>query len=242
MTLMLSDQKPFAKGGHRLCFVHPEDKQRCIKVRRPDFTLVDLRRSKGFPKNLRPLSSFDDNLEEYRVITDIAQTVGAEASRHIYRCYGFVDTDLGRGLECELIRDGSGLISLSLKQYLWEHGYTDDCRQAVDELTAFWTRHQIPSRKLLTHNIMVQQADNGEILRLVVIDGLGSPNLLPWGWLPASLRKKRVRERIQHLQQKIEEAVDKRARGIAPSQVGFQHHRDDRNTPDPSRPGMHGEH
>jgi len=242
MTVILSAQEPFAQGGNRLCFVHPEDDQRCIKVRRPDFTLEDLRRSKGFPKNLRPLSSFDDNLEEYRVINDICQQVGPETFRHIYKCYGFVETDLGLGLECELIRDASGLISLSLKQYIWEHGYTDSCRKAVDVLADFWTSHQIPSRKLLTHNIMVQQASNGEIRRLVVIDGLGSPNLLPWGWLPASLRSKRVRERIQHLQQKIEEAVEKRESGVTPSQVGFLNHRGDRDTPESSRPGMHGDH
>ena len=59
MTLVLTDHNPFAQGGNRLCFVHPEDSLRCIKVRRPDFTLEDRRREKGFPKNLKPLSSFE---------------------------------------------------------------------------------------------------------------------------------------------------------------------------------------
>ncbi|MEE4252626.1 MAG: hypothetical protein V2I50_01140, partial [Desulfuromusa sp.] len=60
--IQLQTIEPFARGGNRLCFVHPEDSRLCIKVRRPDFTLEDRRRKKGFPKNLRPLSSFDDNL------------------------------------------------------------------------------------------------------------------------------------------------------------------------------------
>ncbi|WP_417546045.1 YrbL family protein [Marinobacter sp.] len=227
MTLTLSDQKPFAKGGHRLCFVHPENDQHCIKVRRPDFTLEDLRKSKGFPKNLRPLKSFDDNLEEYRVIDDITRKIGAEAFQHIYHCYGFIDTDLGPGLECELIRDDSGLISLSLKQYIWEHGYTESCKQAVEALSNFWVRHQIPSRRLLIHNIMAQQSSDGDLKRLVVIDGLGSPNLVPWHWLSSPIKTQKVNERIRHLQDKIEEAVYKRSQGVMPSRVGFLDHRDD---------------
>lgn len=241
MTLTLSDQKPFARGGNRLCFVHPEDAEKCIKVRRPDFTLEDLRKSKGFPKNLRPLKSFDDNLEEYRVINDIVKEMGSETFQHIYHCYGFIETDLGPGLECELIRDDSGLISLSLKQYIWEHGYTESCQQAVEVLFAFWTRYQIPSRKLLTHNIMVQQFIDGDVKRLVVIDGLGSPNFLPWHWLSSSIKAKTVSERIRHLQDKIEEAVSKRSRGVMPSQVGFLNHRDGKITPEGPRPSTRGE-
>lgn len=226
MTLTLSDQAPFAQGGNRLCFVHPEDAGRCVKVRRPDFSLAQLRRSKGFPKNLRPLSSFDDNREEWRVIQQIRQQLGDGAFEHIYRCYGFVETDLGDGLVCELIRDPTGPISLSLKQYLWEFGLTDSCQAALDRFRAFWLEHRVPSRNLIPHNLVVQQAADGTVRRLVAIDGLGSPNLVPWHWLPAGAQRAKVADRLAHLDGKIRDALDKRARGIAPSAMGMLKHRD----------------
>ena len=71
MMIVLHDVKPFAAGGNRWCYVDPADVDRCIKVRRPDFSIEERRRSKGFPKNLKPLSSFDDNLDEFRVMRSL---------------------------------------------------------------------------------------------------------------------------------------------------------------------------
>jgi len=229
MTLLLKKIKPFAQGGNRLCFVHPEDPNCCIKVRRPDFTLADCRRKKGFPKNLRPLSSFDDNREEYRTIQQLRQSIGDSVFDHVYRCFGFVATDLGPGLETELIRDVDGLISLSLKQYLWEVGYTEPCRQAIKELTTFWKEKKVPSRDLLTHNIVVQQNRQGEISRLVVIDGLGDPTLIPFCWLPLKYQERRIETRLQRFESRLAEFVDNCTAGKQPSQVGVLLHRDDRD-------------
>ena len=227
MTLQLKNIEPFACGGNRLCFVHPDDSNRCIKVRRPDFTLADCRRKKGFPKNLRRLSSFDDNREEYRIIQQLRHWTGDSTFDHIYRCFGFVDTDFGVGLETELIRDADGLISLSLKQFLWEVGYTDHCRQAVEQLTTFWRVHKIPSRDLLTHNIVVQLDSEGGISRLVVIDGLGSSTLIPLHWLPSKYQIRRVDTRLQRFEARLAEFVSNCAAGKQPSQVGVLLHRGD---------------
>jgi len=227
MTLQLKNIKPFAQGGNRLCFVHPDDPKRCIKVRRPDFTLADCRRKKGFPKNLRPLSSFDDNREEYRIIQQLQHWMGNSVFDHIYRCFGFVETDFGVGLETELVRDANGLISLSLKQFLWEVGYTEPCRQAVEQLTTFWRAYKVPSRDLLTHNIVVQLDIEGEISRLVVIDGLGSSTLIPFRWLPSKYQIKRIDTRLQRFDARLAEFVRNCAAGKQPSRVGVLLHRDD---------------
>lgn len=227
MTLQLKNIKPFAQGGNRLCFVHPDDPDRCIKVRRPDFTLADCRRKKGFPKNLRPLSFFDDNREEYRIIKQLQQLIGESVFDHIYRCFGFVDTDLGSGLNTELIRDADGLISLSLKQFLWEVGYTEQCRQAIEELTTFWQAQKVPSRDLLTHNIVVQRDTYGAISRLVVIDGLGDPTLIPFRWLPERYQTRRIDTRLRRFESRLAEFVHSCAIGKQPSRIGVLLHRDD---------------
>jgi hypothetical protein len=224
--ILLKHIKPFAKGGNRLCFVHPEDAGICIKVRRPDFTLEDLRRKKGFPKNLRRLSTFDDNLEEYRVIQKLEKSLGDTIYRHVYRCYKFADTDFGPGLLTELIRDEDGRVSVSLKQYLWEVGYPPDCQKTVELLTSFWLANVIPSRELLTHNIVVQRDQSGHVIRLVVIDGLGSSTLIPFKWLPTRFQQTKVKAKIKRLNGRISEFLNHCAKGKEPSHVGMLIHRD----------------
>lgn len=220
MTTILSSQKPFAKGGNRLCFVHPKDPSRCVKVRRPDFPLEALRRKKGFPKNLKPLSSFDDNLEEHRVMLDLSRRFGENLYRHVSRCFGFEESDLGKGLVSELIRDESGNISHSLKQYLWECGRTETFDRAVATFCAFWEQQAIPSRDLLLHNIVAQRSKDGEIQRLVVIDGLGSPGLIPDRYLPRFMRQARSRRKLLDFQQRTERYLLEIKNGKIPGQLG----------------------
>ena len=218
--LELRQAQPFARGGNRLCFVHPDYPERCIKVRRPDFSLEDLRRSKGFPKNLKPLSSFDDNAEELRVMQQLQQSYGDKAFRHISRCFGFTNTDLGKGLVSELIRDGSGKISFSLKQYLIDLGYTPTLDSAINDFCRFWEKQGIPSRDLILHNLVVQQDDNGNVIRLVVIDGLGSPHLIPPHWCPKSYQRRKAARKVADFHRRIDKLRREIKDGKVFSQLG----------------------
>ena len=224
MTLILSGQEPFAQGGNRLCFVHPEDDQRCIKVRRPDFTLEERRRKKGFPKNLKPLSSFDDNREEYLVMQQLMRTYGERVFQHISRCFGFVDTDYGKGLVSELIRDHDGAISQTLKKYLWDHGLTEEVQSAIANLCRLWEQEMVPSRDLLLHNIVVQQGREGLISRLVVIDGLGSAGLIPFHWLPTAQRKRKVARKTANLHERVGTLLSQRGQDTFPGYHGLLLH------------------
>ena len=220
MTLQLEHTKPFAQGGNRLCFVHPEHADRCIKVRRPDFSLADLRRRKGFPKNLQPLSHFDDNAEEFKVMKRFQHRYGDNAFCHISRCYGFEDTDFGSGLVSELIRDEDQKISYSLKQYLIEFGYSTALDQAIAEFSEFWERECIPSRELLLHNVVVQKNLDGSIARLVVIDGLGSPNLIPYHWYPKALQRIKATKKVAGFRRRIDKIQREINSGKQFSQLG----------------------
>lgn len=227
MTIVLSSQQPFAQGGNRLCFVDPSEAGRCIKVRRPDFSLEDCRRKKGFPKNLKPLSSFDDSLEEFQVMRSFERHYPDSIFKHISRCYGFVETDMGRGLCSELIRDSDGRISITLKQYVWEQGYTDACREAVGQLCEHWLAHRVPSRDILVHNVVVQRdytAEGERVRRLVVIDGLGSANLIPLRWLPAVFQRSKTRRKIANFHQRIDTLIETRSRDAFPGTHGLLFH------------------
>lgn len=224
--IKLSSEKPFAKGGNRLCFIHPEDKTKVIKVRRPDFTLQDLRKKKGFPKSLKPLTMFDDNLEEFKVLESFQKKYGDPVFSHICRCYGFEETDLGKGLCLELIRDANGLISYNIKQYLYEIGPTVSFMKALDEFCRFWQKNAPPSRNLLAHNILVQQNENGQVTRLVVIDGLGYSGWLPTSLLPTHFFQKKASKKLAYLKQSIQSYIERASRGEKPSDIGILFHRD----------------
>lgn len=224
MTLTLSTLKPFARGGNRLCFVHPEHEDRCIKVRRPDFSLADRRKKKGFPKNLKPLSSFDDNREELQVMQELDRQFGSSLHGLISECYGFEDTDMGQGLTSALIRDDNGHISHTLKQFLWDNGYTDDCQAAVNHFSQRWVELGVPSRDLILHNIVAQRDSQGNIERLVVIDGLGNPNILPIWLLPLSFRQKKARRKIENLNHRIQELLSQRGNDTFPGYHGQLFH------------------
>lgn len=204
MTFHLSNETPFAAGGNRVCYVHPDDPALCIKVRRPDFSLADKRNRASFPKRLLPLSSFDDNAEEFRVMQQLDENFGESLYAHVSRCHGFVDTDLGAGLVSELVRDENDEVSETLKKYLWDYGFTEDCQKKLTEFAEHWQKTLIPSRALLLHNIVVQRDNSGCIQRLVVIDGLGSPNLIPFWLYPLPARQNKIKRRIDDLYARIE--------------------------------------
>lgn len=235
MSIRLNDFSPFARGGNRLCFVHPDHHDRCIKVRRPDFSLADLRRSKGFPKNLRPLSSFDDNQEEFDVMEAIDKRLGNAAYAVVSRCYGFEPTDLGRGLTSELIRDADGRISRTLKQHIWDAGLHQNLQAAIERFADQWVLLGIPSRDLLVHNIVVQCGAGDAIDRLVVIDGLGSASAWPEKWRSNTMRRARSKRKIDNLYRRITTLLTARTNNTFPGTHGLLIH-DGTNTEAPHAP------
>ena len=223
--LKLTVSAPFAKGGNRLCFVHPERHDQCVKVRRPDFTLEDLRRKKGFPKNLKPLSAFDDNLEEYNVLTSFQNKYGDEAFQHISRCYGFEQSDLGKGLVLELVRDEDGCISFTIKQYLFEVGVSESFNSAFQVFCDYWERMALPSRNLLAHNVLVQRDIDGNVRRLVVIDGLGDAGIIPQRLLTKSYFSAKAKRKIADFKVRVNKYILDAEQGKKPSSIGLLLHR-----------------
>lgn len=208
-----SAENAFARGGNRLCYVDPRDANRCIKVLRPDRSPAKRRAKKGFPKNLRPVQSFDDNHEEFSVMTRIERHIGEPAFALISRCFGYVSTTMGEGLCSELIRDTDGLISITLKQYLWEYGVNDVLNEAVERFSNQWQALGMPSRNLLLHNIVTQR--NGDAIeRLVVIDGLGWADIIPAAYVFPSLARRKAARKIESLHRAIDHLLYKKANEV----------------------------
>ena len=112
---------------------------------------------------------------------------------HLPRCYGFEETDLGRGLILDLVRDHDGRISCSIRELISRGFDPSRLRSAYEELSKFLLEHRILTRTLHDHNLVAKNLGN-DCWRLVLIDGLGDPAWLPVArWIPVLGRRKIIK-------------------------------------------------
>lgn len=218
--IRLSKTTPFARGGNRLVYVHPERPEVCIKLPRTDVGLAVKRRRKGLKGRLKLAATFDDNRAEARTLTELHHRIGGGLAAFVPRFLGWVETDLGPGVAIELVRDDDGAIATPLKQYVWERGFDESLETALEEFTAYWIRERVPSRELLLHNVVARRSGDGS-LRLVVIDGLGNADLLPLSRWSRVLARRKSARKAARLRKRIEELVRTRAEGGDPGEHGF---------------------
>ena len=236
--IRLSDTEPFAVGGRRLCYVHPHEPDKCIKVARQDErrTVRITSKRRLIPGWLR--RGYDNNAHEHDVLQRLFARIGPEAAEHLPRDYGYVQTDQGPGLVLDLVRDAPppdtpgapGPIARSLRELLSRGEDVQQFRSAFDDLARFLLAHRVVTRALLDHNMAAQHRADGT-WRLVLIDGLGDPAWLPWGrWIPP-LARRRIRRRIAAAWPRIEAfaasgGVSDEQRAQSSWGQGFLEHRD----------------
>ena len=205
--LRLSDQQPFASGEERDVYLHPEDDGRCIKI-------SNVSPSEDFrPKGLRDWlfwvtrgcnkAYFDINYTDDLFCRQLSQRNDPEVFKHIPKCYGLVDTDLGKGLVCELIQNEDGSPCITMKQYIQKHGAISDVKviRAVDDFLDWLVIQNIFLREMGGTNTFFQYKKNGAV-KLYHIDAVGCLDLIPlanhWDWFS----RLRIRIKINHLRRR----------------------------------------
>ena len=190
-AIELKRQKPFASGGNRLCFRHPENPERCLKVLLANRTPEIRRAEKRFPANLRPLSTYDENLVEFITLNYLHDNYPSEITRHLPRSFGLVETDLGTAHETELVCDSDGRIAQTLEQYVWKNGMNSTVKKAIRIFKKDWSNKPPNTRDLIPHNFVIKL--DVESAHLILIDGFGrKPKFrVPFADTLAKLRLKR---------------------------------------------------
>lgn len=192
--LKLQGLTPFGVGGRRLCFTHPEDRDKCVKVaRQDDQRTVRMNRRTLIPAHWR--RKYDNNADELRQLTALFRRIGDDASQHLPCCYGMFPTDLGPGLVLDLVRDRDGQISRSLRELLSLGHPPDQFRDAFEELGEFLHQHCVLTRALLDHNLVAQERADGT-WRLYLIDGYGDRAWLPVARWSRSIGRAKVQRRL----------------------------------------------
>jgi hypothetical protein len=197
----LDGLQPFAKGGNRKCFVHPNNIYRCLKVSFEEQS-KKAKQSAPWYKKFRREETFDDNLREQKAYNQRALIKdNPNKWKHLAKWYGMVETSIGPASETELIRDNQNNIATTLETYLYTYGKTDEIKIALDKFESWLRSSLILTKNIIPHNVVVGY-ENGKIV-LKIVDGLGSKSYLPLTQVSDFFAGRYVERRIQLMQSRI---------------------------------------
>lgn len=173
--IILDDSLFIGEGGSRKCYIHPYEKDLCIKVTKKKSDKRSVKREVGYFKRLNKRGKSFDMISKY---------------------IGKVQTDQGEGETYELVRDYDGLISKDLKYYLnlKDEELNKKIMKLVEELRQYLIKEDILFSDLCSHNILLKKISQSEY-KLVVIDGIGDNNQIPLlEYIPPLGIKKSIRK------------------------------------------------
>ena len=196
----LNGLTPFAEGGNRRCFVHPNNPNRCLKVIHSGL-LETIIKNKPWYKKLRSSESFDDNLRERDAYNQKAlRNNNSETWKHLAKWYGMVETTIGAASETELIKN-ENLVAETLESYLFANGLTDEIKLSIEQFHDWLRKNLILTKNLIPHNLVLKRVNNDIIIKIV--DGLGSQAFIPLPDYSNFFAKRYVERRIELMMSRI---------------------------------------
>ncbi len=160
---VLSGSEPFAKGGYRHCYVHPDNTDLCIKV-------------VARPHDCR---CHDQQRQEIADLVWLRKRRSDAFSNRIPAFEGLVDTDFGVGIVTRLCRDSDGRISRDLAEIIRERSLSPPLIRAVDDLEHWLRQHRLLIGDAGPKNVVAVRSD-GDDWTLVIIEGWRHRR---WHWL-----------------------------------------------------------
>ena len=151
--------EPVGAGQERVCYLHPNDATRLIKLQKGD--------------------SDKQTRRELILYARLAQR-GLRNYEHIPEYHGKVQTNLGTGCVVDCVTDYDGSLSKSLWWH-FERGYpVSEFEAYLEELRCYLLQNEVVfSADMGRYNVLFQKLSS-ERARLVVIDGLGNHTAINW--------------------------------------------------------------
>ena len=75
---------PFAEGGNRVCYIHPDNKNLCLKVTKTE-VVKKMHQNAPWYKKLRSEKSFDDNYREEKAYRQRAIKENPQMDINMYK-------------------------------------------------------------------------------------------------------------------------------------------------------------
>lgn len=172
--IQLDPKDYIAEGEIRKCYVHPDNKNLCLKVPKPEVTQKYIQKELDYFHKIRKKKQF-----EYLFFS---------------KYQGLQKTNFGNGYSFDLIRDETTQeISLTLRHYLENtmNNLTDAIlTKALLRLKKQMIHHKIFTRDLRPRNICCKILQDGSV-EMVIIDGIGHRDFFPFAdWFHFFAKKK----------------------------------------------------
>ena len=197
----LEGVRPFAEGGNRVCYIHPDNKNLCLKISKQE-VVKKMRSNAPWYKKLRSEQSFDDNFREERAYQQRAvKRTPQKIWRHLARWHEFVGTSKGLASCTELITNNDK-VALNLEEYLFSRGRTTEINNALKDFEIFLKETKLLTKNIIPHNLAVKENDSG--LTLKIIDGLGCMSFIPLPEISDAFAKRYIKRRIELMYSRIE--------------------------------------
>lgn len=157
--VFLSDELLLGQGTKRRCYVYPDEPSLCIKI-------TSERGKRSANREIRYLNRLRRRGVSMAQIGDFR---------------GRVQTNLGLGELYQLVRDYDGRVSGSMRHYLrlGDDEVTETIVAAIEELRVYLVQNEILFSDLKVDNLLAKKGCDGS-LRLVIIDGVGDNNQIPF--------------------------------------------------------------
>ncbi|WP_417328592.1 YrbL family protein [Halarcobacter sp.] len=144
-----------AKGGERDCYLHPDDNTKVIKTLH----------KKDEHNNQNEL--------EYSYMKYIRKRKNIDLSQ-VTDCYGYVNTNLGKGLVFDRVLDFDGTPSKSFRYYLANKIISlDEQEKLINELKNYLEKNLILFVDTSLTNIFCPKISDNSY-KLIIVDGLGA--------------------------------------------------------------------
>lgn len=139
---MLILNKFIGHGATRICFEHPQDATKCIKIATSD------KNNKQLSRELKTYFSIQSYLSEYllKYETEI------------------ISTNQGPGLVCELLRDDDGSYSRPLDYWLFQNKIDDEIISQLWHFSYCLIEHDIFFYDFNLKNFIIQKRNNHKFL------------------------------------------------------------------------------
>lgn len=180
--IQLSKDQYLAEGLARTCFFHPNDTSLCIKVGKPEVDRSHLYKEINYYKKIgkKDVTKFD---------------------YHFYAEYhGTIETNLGEGFVYDLVRDETtGNVSKTLRHYMTiDNSPISDTvlNEALQRLKSQMITHKVFASDLKPRNICCKIL-NDHSIEMVIVDGIGHRDFLPFGDWFGVFAKRKVERRFK---------------------------------------------
>jgi len=177
--IKLSKSDFIGKGRCRSAYIHPQDKNKCIKT-------IHLKERKKCIKESNKEAKYFKYLNKKNI--DFSM---------IPKYYGEVNTDKGKGLVFELVRDFDGEISKSLDYYFENEEkmkLISKPFEKLQDLKNYIIKNQILSRDIRFPNILYKKLSESDGI-YILIDGVGNSELIPFSQWFSKLNKAKILRR-----------------------------------------------